>query len=313
MALLALEIENYQALGSVALELGQFTVVTGPTGAGKSAVIRALRLAAFNQRGTAFIRHGTKHCRVSLLDDLGLGVAIARGPGHDAYVLDVLGEVKKFTKLGGQVPAEVAELLNFSELNFAGQFDRPYLLDSSGGQIARMLGKLTNVDLVFEAARRGYAQKQEIARRLRSTQAELEHLAAEAEQYASLPERLAAMEEAEKHAESCQRARERIARLFALMKDAVNGAEAVAEARGSVQAVQPPSLDTLDSLVARRDRLGSLLFEVLQARNAAKSAEGIIKALREQEIAAHDQVHDALVEAGTCPTCGLAVPRLGDT
>lgn len=309
MALRALDIENYQALGSAVLELGQFTVVTGPTGAGKSAVIRALRLAAFNQRGTAFIRHGTKHCRVSLLDERGLGVAIARGPGHDAYVVDVLGEVKKFTKLGGQVPAEVAELLNFSELNFAAQFDRPYLLDSSGGQIARMLGKLTNVDLVFEAARRGYAQKQEMARRLKSTQAELEHLAAEAERYADLPERLAAMVRAEEASARARAARERIARLFTLMKDAVNGAEAVAEARTSVQAVQPPSLDTLDSLVARRDRLGGLLYEVLQARNAIKSAEAIAGALREQEIEAHDQVHNALVEAGTCPTCGLSVPR----
>jgi DNA repair ATPase RecN len=308
MALVALDIENYQALGSAGLELGQFTVVTGPTGAGKSAVIRALRLAVFNQKGTSFIRHGQKSCKVMLADSDGLALVLVRG-GRDAYVLDVLGEQKTFTKLGGQVPAEIAELLNFSELNFAGQFDRPYLLDSSGGQIARMLGKLTNVDLVFEAARRGYAQKQEMARRLRSTQAELEQLTEQAERYADLPARLAAMAEAEKHAETCQRGRERMARLFALMKDAVNGAEAVAEARGGVQAVQPPSLDTLDSLVARRDRLGDLLYEALQARNAIVSAEAIIGALREQEITAHDQVHDALVEAGTCPTCGLAVPR----
>lgn len=303
-----LDIENYQALAAARLELGKFTVVTGPTGSGKSAVIRALRLAAFNARGTSFIRHGTKHCRIALLDDQGLGVAIARGPGHDAYVLDVLGEQKKFTKLGGQVPAEVTELLNFSELNFAGQFDRPYLLDNSAGEVARMLGRLTNVDLVFEAARRGYARKQEIGRSLKSVQAELDQLTAAAEQYEDLPLRLSAIERAEQALARAQGARQRRDSLRLLTESAFSRQQEAQVLREAVRALTL-DLDSLDELEARRARLRELLYELLQADNGIKSSRAIIKQLTAQEKAAHDAIHDALIEAGTCPTCGLPVPR----
>jgi len=303
-----LDIENYQALGSAHLELGQFTVVTGPTGSGKSAVIRALKMAVFNARGTSFIRHGTKTAKVFLTDSAGLGVALVRG-SRDAYVLDVLGEQKTFTKLGGQVPEEVAALLAFSDLNFAGQLDRPFLLDASGSQVARILGKLTNVDLVFEAARRGYARKQEISRRLKSVNADLEDLTQAAEQYACLPARLAAQEQAEQCAERAEQARDRQQRLFVLYRDVVNGAEAVQEAAAVLKRLEPPSLTVLDTLVARRDRMKGLFTELLEASSLVGLLRDRISVSAGQEKAAHDAVHDALVEAGTCPTCGLTVPR----
>lgn len=56
--LTSVEIENFQSVRRARLELGRFTVVTGATGSGKSAVLRAIRLLAFNARGTSYIMRG---------------------------------------------------------------------------------------------------------------------------------------------------------------------------------------------------------------------------------------------------------------
>lgn len=307
----ALGIEDYQALASAQFELGRFTVVTGPTGSGKSAVIRALKLAAFNAKGISFIRHGTKVCKVLLTDDLGLGVAIARGKGQDAYVLGVPGKQKKFTKLGGQTPAEVSTSLGLTELNFAGQFDRPYLLDSSAGEVARMLGRLTNVDLVFEAARKGYARKQEIGRKLKATQAEVAQLDTDVEQYADLPAQLAAAERAEEALVRAQAARDRLAQVSTLAQAAMDWYQKAHFVRQAIQAAEPPSLADLDALAARRTRIRELVTAAESASATVRDRTALVAEWAMRETAGHGAIHQALIDAGTCPTCGLEVPRKG--
>src|SRR5579862_7163591 len=100
-----LRVVNFQSLADVTIALGQFTVVTGETGAGKSAVVRALHALAFNVSGTSHIRQGESYSRIILQDDLGMGAALQRSPRPDAnaYVLSVLGEKRTYTKLGGKV------------------------------------------------------------------------------------------------------------------------------------------------------------------------------------------------------------------
>ncbi len=71
--------------------------MTGPTGSGKSAVIRALRLLAFNARGTDYIRQGQSSCRVLVVAEYeAVAAAIVRGAGrgHDYYALDAGGQQK---------------------------------------------------------------------------------------------------------------------------------------------------------------------------------------------------------------------------
>lgn len=308
MALLTtLVIEDYQALGTASFRLGRFTVITGPTGSGKSAVIRALRLVAFNQRGSAYIRHGRRSCQVVLQDDCGLGVVIARGKGQDAYVVDVLGQQKTFTKLGGTTPEEVSGLLALAELNFTGQFDRPYLLDESGGAIARILGRLTNVDLVFEAARAGYARKLGIAGDLRRAQGTVEALTAQVQQYTGLPAQRAACTRAEASLASAQAAAARLATATELVQAAIEAHKAVHAAQEGVQAVQPPALGTLDALETKRARLDGLVRELASATAEIRVHQTEIQGWSELEQLAHKGIHDSLVKAGKCPTCGQQV------
>ena len=111
----SLTIKGYQAVRKrTDLVLGGFTVITGPTGSGKTSVVRALRLAAFNAKGTSYISHGEKEAVVCLAfpvpgDPPYCAVSIARaGKGSDRYTIAAAAEEgqpeisQEFTKLGGK-------------------------------------------------------------------------------------------------------------------------------------------------------------------------------------------------------------------
>jgi DNA repair protein SbcC/Rad50 len=301
-----LEIENYQSLRNVRLELGKFTVVTGPTGSGKSAVLRALRTLCFNGRGTSYIRRGTKTCTMMMLDDQGLGVALVRGGrGSDSYVLDVLGQQKTFTKLGGDVPEAVSRCLGISPLNFASQFDAPYLLGESAGAVARTLGQLTNVTLVFEAARETTRIKGRLADQLKDREVELEQLRQQACQFIGMQDRQAAVSVAEEAWQRAVLAQSRASRLRVLA-GAVQAAQAVLDQAGAAVR-EVPSLEVLEAVLARHARLSYLIEAYASGRQAHLSADSDVASSGERILGLEREHQRLLTEAGQCPTCGQEV------
>lgn len=307
-------IEGYQSLAKIRIRLGQFTVITGPTGAGKSAVIRAVRLAVFNARGTGYITRGQKSCQVTVSGP-DWAVRIERGGrGKDAYRIATQGAVIRdpeasqvFTKLGGQVPAQVASLLQLSELNFADQFAAPFLLSASGGDVARTLGELTNVTLVFTAAAEANRRRLRIAQQLRDRQAERDGLLQRAQGYATLPARLRAIAQAEQAAARLEELEGRAERLRSLLSGYGTYQEIAAQAAGAEVSWGAPDLSTAAALVQRVSRLAGLLADgetALQDQDrAAADAEQA-----ESSSATHRlQLRRALLAAGQCPTCGQQV------
>ena len=301
-------IEDYQALRKAQLRLGRLTVVTGPTGSGKSAVVRALKLVVFNARGTAYIRHGAKSCKAIVQDDSGLTAGIVRGGrGQDAYTVNVLGEKKTYTKLAGAVPEEVSALLALQDINFAGQFDRPFLLADSGSQVARALGELTNVTLVFDAAREANRRKLEIARELKSYEDMVRALTAAAQPFRTLKARRAAFMEARDRMDSLEYITDQRERLGALWSAFRQGIAAQSAAETRLAVLSAPSAEQLDLLGSRLGRLRNLHSQYQQADQAARTTERQQQILAVEEDKAHRALHEALVAAGTCPTCGQSV------
>lgn len=306
-----LDIENYQSLRQLRLELGRFTVITGPTGSGKSAVIRAARMLAFNARGTTYITRGEKACRVLVFDDRSRqGLALARGGrGADGYALNLDGTEQVFTKLAGQVPEQVAEWHGLTQLNFAGQFDKPFLLTESGAEVARILGQLTNVTMLLSAAREANRRRLRLADALREKEETIAGLHAELQQYATLPARRAALQQAEEAFARHEAITMRADRLRALL-EAYSRAEAV-QAALPVQ-VNVPGVSELAAQVARIGRLGGLLAALAQAR---QWADQVTRVAAEQETArqqAEAGIHRLLADAGVCPLCGQTTRSMSD-
>lgn len=317
-----LEVVNYQAIGQASIRLGRFTVVTGPTGSGKSALIRAIELVVSNARGTSYIRHGAKACKAALgFEGERTVVGIERGGrGADKYRLVTLNmdpaahtdqsQVQEFTKLAGQVPDQVTRVLCLGPINFARQFDSPYLLNATGGQVARTLGELTNITLLFDAAREANRRKQETSRQLKAAEADLAALVAQAATFRTLAERRGAAFEAREHLACVDLIEEKLARLRQLQRERLRLHQESQELERRLRFMEVPSAERLEHLRGRRNLLRALSRSIAfeQAEAEQQGARSARAAMDEED--AHRELHELLVAAGACPTCGQVVKEL---
>lgn len=319
-----LVVEDYQAVKEARLRLKMFTVVTGPTGSGKSAIIRALRMVVFNQRGTSFVRAGAKSARAAVgVEGEHVVVGIERGkvnayrvvsPSSDP--LSSKAEVQNFTKLAGTVPEEVTAVLRLSDVNFSGQHDPLFLLTSSGGEVARRLGELTNVTLLLDAAREANRRRLEVSRQLQAAEREHEDLFDQLPRFASLKEQLGAMAAADAKLVLVKQMQIAADYLAALIRTA-------SQAQAALDAAAVPDLPDIGRLCEIADRRSRLVARLSELHVRDSQAGGLrneaVYAARAQNEALAE-LKAVLTEAGRCPTCGqpvdgfklLAVDLYGD-
>lgn len=200
----SVEVHNFQSLHHISLEPGRFTVIVGPSSSGKSAFTRALRTLTSNRRGNEFISHGERTASIGVTTDRGT-VTLTRGKGANDNAYTVIpvenpAQQRTYTKLGGETPPEVSQFLGIEAkdpINYAGQFDKPYLLDDSTGEVARILGSLTNVNIIFDGARESNRRKLQHTAALRTRAEDLEAVKARVPQFRSIKEQAAALTRAE--------------------------------------------------------------------------------------------------------------------
>ncbi len=322
-----IQVSHYQSLRSLKVRLGRFTVLTGPSSTGKSSFIRAVRLLAFNARGTAFVTRGEKACSVTMLgEDPELArpdedlvrqrqwkVVIQRG-SKDAYLLDPAQELsqKTYTKLAGKVPDPVTEVLRLGEVNFAGQFDPPYLLDATGGEVARVLGKLTNVTLIYKAAQEANRRRLQASGLLKTRVSDLSVLLEQVRQYDTLGDEEQSVVEAEAAWLRMSRLDEHRSKLAWEMMNYEHAARRLAEDPRLRPVPEPPSLARMEELAVRRSKLDTLMSglgnaEYQQERAARQEADAVVllrASMAEQEKYA--------AQWGVCPACGQPVKKEHD-
>jgi energy-coupling factor transporter ATP-binding protein EcfA2 len=349
-----LRLTNFQSHRNTTLELGSFTVIVGPSSSGKSAVARALRVLVSNSRGTSYVSHGARSARIEgafaqfegdPLDGQ-MRIAVERGSGKSVYELQIAGddEVHTFTKCGTSVPDMVsaAHDLGDDEMWLAGQFDRPFLLDENGSHIARVLGDLTNVSMIFAAVRECNRRASGAKTRLASRQADLDSVRLAVQDYVDLPTKLASCAAAEaalaRVSELDQRrswlrvicddvesASARAAQLRLQLRsvpsieslvtaesrrsrlaELVRTVEEVAARRSAIRLVSVPEISPLTVLAARRTNLRTVLTELVRAEVSRRQAVDLAERARTAAEEARDRLGQALTDAGMCPTCGAS-------
>lgn len=203
-----LSIKGFQSLDHVEIALDPFTVIIGPSSSGKSALTRAIRTLTANARGNAFISSWAKTASIEASFLNHGSVTLVRGKTTDSnsytispppgFMEDAPPSV--YTKLGGEVPPEVTEFMGIAPkdpLHFAGQFDKPFLLDESPAEVARTLAALTNVSTVFAAAREANRTRLATNATLKIRRQDLEAIRARSEEFVALRSYLAAQNDAE--------------------------------------------------------------------------------------------------------------------
>ena len=298
--------KNFQSLKDVSVDLSKFTVVVGASSSGKSAFIRSLKTIVSNPRSSSFVTHGEKFSSLTLYRDDGTEVLFEKGEGHGRYVVSRGDLREEYTKLGGDVPDAVSSALGIlpvetgkQSLNFAGQFDRPYLLDETGSVVARVLGELTNVTKIFDAVREASRRKQNASSLMRTRSEDLVRLNLKKQQFVSLRGQLEAVEQAEKLLQTAEDVSSRVARLRRLVLD-IDMAESYLEDSSSVE------VPDISVVLAARDRLDSYTSLIADMRAAADRVKRSDEALVSSASSLKDKTEElraVLVEAGTCPTC----------
>jgi len=149
----SLTIQNFQSHKNTTLEFDNgINIIIGQSDSGKTAIIRALNWVINNRpTGEAFRSSWGGGTDVNLWVDK---QAIRRGKGKTNFynlqnLTSVAGEGdEKFLSFGQDVPDEIKNLVNFSSLNLQGQFDSPFLLALSGGEVARYLNSIVRLDVI---------------------------------------------------------------------------------------------------------------------------------------------------------------------
>lgn len=308
-----IEVRNFQSLRSVDLEIGRFTVIVGPSSSGKSALMRAIKTLASNSRGVPYISHGAKSASVMASTERGRITLERSGKATDSYtIVDETGKAARFTKLAGSVPPEVSAFLGIDpisddqSLQYASQFDRPYLLTDSGASVAAKLGQLTNVSVLFEVSREATRLKSEAARSLKVREADAEALKATLSEFRNLPAQVAALEAAEALAtklEALSNARARLERTIETLEIAEAALDSAERTLGRLVEVDvdlAPVYALKDQRVELSYRIDKLERLTADAELAERNLELQLGALQD----AKDQYTQALSESGFCPLCG---------
>lgn len=304
----SVQVTNYQALQKVYLGLGRFTVIQGPSSSGKSGLIRALRLLVSNARGTTYISRGQKTTVVSVTV-AGTTVQVARGAINRYQVGD-----QEYTKVGSDVPEAVTKVLRMAPVNpvnFAGQFDRPYLLDETSGAVARTLGELTNVTVILNAAREAARRRLAVAGELKTREAQLATLTTQAEAFRSLPGRMAAVSEAEEALSVAEELVGKCARLVHRLATLEVAEASVARLTGEAAPLPDDALfEAVEDATIRLDRFRLLVGQLGTYNAVATDRRHVIDGCDKMLANAEEEIHRVLVDTGTCPLCGQSTVSL---
>lgn len=273
----SLAIRNFQSLHHVDLDLSPYTVIVGKSSSGKSALVRAIKTLTSNRRGLDFLTHGQTVCTITATTEQG-SVTLTRGKatGDNHYTLTPTGQDQQtFTKLGAAVPEEVSTFLGIESvepINYAGQHDYPFMLKDSGPAVAQKLGRLTNVDVIFSAARESNRQKLEASKNLSIRVSDLDGIKDRAKGYAGLKaqhEALAAAEEALGQAYALSRDIERIKSTWENYSVATGALVRLQELAG----VPVPSLEAVKAAEARLEAFEAMQRQLVHALGDLKSAK----------------------------------------
>ncbi len=206
----SLKVENFQSHADTEVEFAEgVNVITGPSDEGKSALIRALRWVLYNEPlGDEFIQVGKKECKVTLEFENGYQIIRQRTPSKNRYIIvDPEGERRVLERIGRGVPEEIEEIHQMPKieldtdyettLNLDYQLDGPFLLNESGSNRAKALGRLLDVHLVDAATRNTNTDIGRLKQQEKELTGEVDRIEEELEEFSDLPQLKAKIDQQE--------------------------------------------------------------------------------------------------------------------
>ena len=145
-----LQVVNHQSHENTILNFHRgVNCIIGDSQAGKTAILRSINLLSKN-RPSNFTFHSdfakTNITSVKATTFKDEEVKIIKSKKKTKYTLITDGKKERWRKLNRKVPDRVTDVLNLTDLNIQWQFDNPFLISTSGGEIARVINEKTKID-----------------------------------------------------------------------------------------------------------------------------------------------------------------------
>lgn len=182
--------------------------IVGPSDQGKTAVMRAVRWAFYNEpkRGSdAFVRTGQDEAHVAVEFSDGAQLQRNRSAGKRSsgeYHITKAGEAESelLTGFGSGVPPEIGLLSGHAEIELASgvnrriliadQHEGAFFLSETAPAKAAVLGKLSGTDQADEAIKLLMTEHRDDQRRIKQIDTELEEITAQLQQFETLDEEI---------------------------------------------------------------------------------------------------------------------------
>lgn len=144
-----LTIQNFQSHKNSTFEFNEgLNVIIGKTDSGKSAIRRAINWVIKNKPSGNSICSwwgGVTKVQIEFFD--GNIVSRIKEGTKNLYVLNDV----EFTAFGTSIPQEIQDVINMNDINLQAQFDAPYLLSSSPGEVASHFNKIAHISQINTA------------------------------------------------------------------------------------------------------------------------------------------------------------------
>ncbi len=320
-------LENFQSHARSELTFGPgLNVIVGPSDNGKSAVLRAIRWALYNEpRGSDFVRSGARECRVTVT--MSDGAEVVRellltksgNPSRNRYIVTLPGEEPQvFEGFGHDLPAEVTRahgmpkvLLDSDKqvmLSFGSQLEGPFLLADTGSVRAKAIGRLLGVHVVDAAHRETQKDLRAVRQEMARLESQLARYDEELAQFADIPEQEERLAQAEAKAARASELDRRLQRLQGLQGELADRDAAIARVEGGLAALAgveqaegrlreaallQERLAGLERLQRELDQVGGRVSETVDAIQRTNA-----------ELQRHlSEYGELLRRLGRCPTC----------
>lgn len=307
MSIHSLRVRNFQSLHDIQLDLLPFTVIVGPSSSGKSALARAIRTLVSNRRGTDWITTGERTASITAVTDAGT-VTLTRSrtssSPDNSYTITSGDDTRTYAKLGGDTPDDVSRFLGIPSgtsdeppINFAGQFDKPFLLADSAAAVARTLGALTNVSVIFDGARESNRRKLATTALLKTRAADLDAVKARVPEFQSLKAQGEALTEAEALILTAQDQQRQIARLTDALYVLETLEPSIALLQARADRVLPDDSGILRAQEAHRS-FQQALARVSTLSQAQRAAQAVFDQA-DADLSAAEERYAAVIEKST--------------
>lgn len=161
-----IKIKNFQSLKDVTISLGRVTVLKGVSDVGKSAVIRALYSFFNNSFNSEYAHNGNLPFGVALQKDNRVAFGRRTTKGVE-YKFDSV----VYSKTAKKIPQDISNFLGIYPyaidvdmsvfFQIQKQFDQPFLLTESSITVAKIIGRISNLNIVLMAMREMFSTQLE--------------------------------------------------------------------------------------------------------------------------------------------------------